>query len=146
MELNAYSYLYSFLETLHQFLFQVQFNPFFMVHITILSLSILQFFFNMWKGNKSWPYLNTDFFFHNPRCFLTLFACIWIFIPFLWNKIEIQYKKLLLLIPIFFVPAFLYANLMESRVYHELNIVLTLALLSGLINSFPSERHGLLRK
>ena len=110
------------------------------------TFSMLQFLINMWEGNKSWPYLNTDFFFHNPRCFLTLFACIWIFIPFLWNKIEIQFKKLLLLIPIFFVPALLYANLMESRVYHELNIVLTLALLSGLINSVPSERHGFLRR
>jgi hypothetical protein len=31
------------------------------------------------------------------------------------------------------IPAILYANLMETRVYHELNVVIALALTSGLI-------------
>ena len=31
------------------------------------------------------------------------------------------------------IPAILYANLMETRVYHELNVVIALAFTSGLI-------------
>jgi hypothetical protein len=30
------------------------------------------------------------------------------------------------------IPALLYANLMETRVYHELNVVIALAVTSGL--------------
>jgi hypothetical protein len=31
------------------------------------------------------------------------------------------------------IPALLHANLMETRVYHELNLVIALAFISGLI-------------
>ena len=31
------------------------------------------------------------------------------------------------------IPALLYANLMEARVYHELNVVIALVVASGLI-------------
>jgi hypothetical protein len=31
------------------------------------------------------------------------------------------------------IPALLYANLMETRVYHELNVVISLAVISGFI-------------
>jgi hypothetical protein len=39
----------------------------------------------------------------------------------------------LLFIPIYLLPAFLYANLMESRVYHELNVVISIVIITGLI-------------
>ena len=50
--------------------------------------------------------------------------------------VEIYTKGLqeaLLLIPIYMIPALLYANLMETRVYHELNVIISLACASGLI-------------
>lgn len=97
------------------------------------TYSIKQFFWNMIAGLPSWPYLNNERFFGNPRCFLTLFGCVWIAIPFLHKHIPAFCKRLLLLIPIYLVPALLYANIMEARVYHELNVVISLAVVTGLI-------------
>lgn len=98
-----------------------------------VTFSMRVFIANMWNGYSSWPFLNTETFFGNPRCFLTLFGCTWVLIPLFWNYIPIDCKKLLILIPIYMIPAYLYANLMEARVYHELNVVITLAFTSGLI-------------
>ncbi len=98
-----------------------------------VTYSMAVFIVNMWNGSSSWPFLNTETFLENPRCFLTLFGCTWLLIPFLWKYIPRDCKKLLLLIPIYMVPALLYANLMETRVYHELNVVIALAVASGLI-------------
>ena len=97
-----------------------------------VTYSMKVFITNMWNGSSSWPFLNTESFFGNPRCFLSLFGCTWVLIPFFWKYIPIHCKKLLLLIPIYMIPALLYANLMETRVYHELNVVIALAVTSGL--------------
>jgi hypothetical protein len=99
-----------------------------------VTYSMRVFIVNMWNAVPSWPFLNTETFLGNPRCFLTLFGCSWILIPLLWKYIPTKCKRLLFLIPIYMIPAILYANLMESRVYHELNIVIALVLTSGLIN------------
>jgi len=96
------------------------------------------FFANMLSGAPSWPFLNTETFLGNPICFLTLFGCTWVLIPFFWKYIPGNCKKLLLLIPIYMIPAILYANLMETRVYHELNVVIALAIISGLIRYINS--------
>ena len=98
-----------------------------------VPFSMAIFIANMWNGLPSWPFLNTENFFGNPRCFLTLFGCIWVVIPFLWKYIQKDCKKLLFLIPVYMIPALLYANLMETRVYHELNVVISLAAISGFI-------------
>lgn len=98
-----------------------------------VTYSMSVFIANMWNGSSSWPFLNNESFFGNPRCFLTLFGCLWLLIPFLWKYIPKDCKKLLLLIPIYMIPALLYANLMEARVYHELNVVIALVVASGLI-------------
>lgn len=95
------------------------------------TYSMKVFIANMLNGSTSWPFLNTESFFGNPRCFLTLFGCLWLLIPFLWKFIPKDCKKLLLLIPIYMIPALLYANLMETRVYHELNVVIALAVTIG---------------
>jgi hypothetical protein len=87
----------------------------------------------MWYGSSSWPFLNTETFLGNPRCFLTLFGGTWVLIPLFWKYIPRDCKKLLLLIPIYMIPAILFANLMETRVYHELNVVITIAFTSGII-------------
>ena len=97
------------------------------------TYSMKAFISDMWNGSTSWPYLNTETFFGNPKCFMSLFGCAWLVIPFLWKYIPEDCKKLLLLIPIYMIPALLYANLMETRVYHELNIVIAFAMVTGLI-------------
>ena len=61
---------------------------------------------------------------------------VWMFMVISTFFMEIysrRLQKLLLLIPIYMIPALLYANLMEARVYHELNVVIALAATSGLI-------------
>ncbi|MDG1090106.1 MAG: hypothetical protein P8P37_04540, partial [Candidatus Marinimicrobia bacterium] len=98
------------------------------------TFSMELFLTNMWLGNESWPYLDTDKFFGNPRCFLTLFGGIWIIIPLMWKYINTLNRRYLLLVPIYLTPAFLYANLMESRVYHEINVVLTAVIVSCISN------------
>ena len=106
-----------------------------------VTYSMSVFIANMLNGSSSWPFLHTETFFGNPRCFITLFGCTWLLIPFLWKYIPEDCKKLLLLIPIYMIPALLYANLMETRVYHELNVVITLAFTSGLIQ-FNAHRNA----
>ena len=69
------------------------------------TYSMKVFIVNMFNGSTSWPFLNTESFFGNPRCFLTLFGCIWVLIPFLWKYIQKDCKKLLLLIPVYMIPA-----------------------------------------
>jgi hypothetical protein len=103
------------------------------------TLSMFQFLVNLFNGQPSWPYLDVSSFFGNPRCFLTLFACTWILLPFLWNHINSHAKKLLWIIPPYLLAATLHANLMESRVYHELNIVLSVAIASGILGIYNRE-------
>ena len=98
-----------------------------------------QFLINLLNGQPSWPYLDVSSFFGNPRCFLTLFACTWILLPFLWKYIPPRAKKLLWIIPPYLLAATLHANLMESRVYHELNIVLSVAIASGILHLYNRE-------
>jgi hypothetical protein len=90
------------------------------------TFSMVHFVQCLIKGDACWPYLDTNSFFSNPRCFLTIFFGFWILIPVFWQHIPPYSKKLLLLIPIYLIPCILYANLMESRVYHELNIIIAL--------------------
>ena len=98
------------------------------------TLSMTNFINDIWKGNPSWPFLNTSTFLGNPRCYLTLFAGVWILIPILWRYIPSNSKRLLWVIPPYFIVALLYANLMESRVYQEINIILSLIIVTGFVS------------
>ena len=95
------------------------------------TFSMMHFIECLIENKACWPYLDPDAFFYNPRCFLTLFLGLWILIPLLWRYIPFSSKKLLLLIPIYLIPSILYANLMETRVYHELNVVISLVSVLG---------------
>ena len=96
------------------------------------TYSMFGFLGDAWAGKSSWPYLAPDTFLGNPRCFFTLFAGLWLLVPFLWAFVPGQTKKLLWIVPPHLFAAILYANLMETRVYHELNIVLTACAVAGL--------------
>lgn len=98
------------------------------------TFSIIHFFECMLRNDACWPFLSPNSFFSNPRCFLTLFFGLWIFIPIFWRFNSPSSKKLLLLIPVYLIPCVLYANLMETRVYHELNIVISLFSVLGFYN------------
>ena len=96
------------------------------------SISMIDFIKKALANQASWPYLDPDTFLGNPRCFFTLFLGVWLLVPFLWPFVPGQTKKLLWIVPPYLFAAILYANLMETRVYHELNIVLTACAVAGL--------------
>ena len=100
-----------------------------------------QIFENLWYGIPSWPYLDIERFLGNPRCFLTLFACIWILIPYLWTYTPKQVKKLIWILPIYLIIAFNYANMMETRIYQELNIIISLIIITGIINKIYNPKN-----
>ena len=96
------------------------------------TYSMINFLSNALANQASWPYLDPSTFIGNPRCFFTLFLGIWLLVPLFWQYIPSQTKKLLWIIPPYLFAAILYANLMETRAYHELNIVLTACAVTGL--------------
>lgn len=96
------------------------------------TLSMTIFIKDALNGNPSWPYLDTSSFFGHPLCFFTIFAGLWLILPFLWKHIPSSSKKLFWVVPPYLLAAFLHANLMETRVYHEINVILALAITSGL--------------
>jgi len=95
------------------------------------TFSMTAFLRDTWNGHPSWPYLDVSSFFGTPRCFFTLFAGIWLLLPFLWKHVPTLTKKLFWIAPPYLIVAGLHANLMESRVYHELNVVLAAAVAAG---------------
>lgn len=105
-----------------------------------VTFSMIHFIKCLIENESCWPYLDPDSFFTNPRCFLTLFLGLWTLIPLLWHYIPPLSKKLLLLIPIYLIPCIMYANLMESRVYHELNIIISLVSVLGFHNYIEIKR------
>ena len=100
------------------------------------TFSMINFINCMLTNDACWPYLSPNSFFSNPRCFITIFMGLWIFIPIFWRYIPVSSRKLVLLIPIYLIPCVLYANLMETRVYHELNIIISLFLVLGFYGRF----------
>ena len=104
------------------------------------TFSMYKFLGDAWAGKASWPYLTPETFLGNPRCFITLFAGIWIFVPLFWQFVPEQTKKLLWVAPPYLFGAILFANLMETRVYHEMNIIITACAVGG-IHEWWRARH-----
>ena len=63
---------------------------------------------------------------NNPRWFLTLFAGVWIVPLLLWKNLNGPLKRLLLLGLVYLLVLFFRSNMMETRVYNELNVILTI--------------------
>jgi len=84
--------------------------------------SMTGFIAKIWSGEPHWS-------FENPRYFLTLFGGIWI-VPFiLWGKLNASLKRMLLLGLIYGVTLIFRSNMMETRVYNELNVIVTVCAL-----------------
>ena len=87
--------------------------------------SMIDFIYKMWSGEVHWAM-------DNPRWFLTLFAGIWI-IPFIyWKNLNQSAKRFLLLGIIYLLALVFRSNMMEVRVYNELNIIVTICALCAL--------------
>jgi hypothetical protein len=81
--------------------------------------SMFDFIAKIGSGEAHWAM-------NNPRWFLTLFAGIWIVPLLLWKKLNGPLKRLLLLGLVYLFVLFFRSNMMETRVYNELNVILTI--------------------
>jgi hypothetical protein len=84
--------------------------------------SMFDFIAKIWSGEAHWAM-------NNPRLFLTLFAGVWI-VPFLfWKNLNPSAKRFILLGLLYLLALVFRSNMMETRVYNELNVIVTVCAL-----------------
>jgi len=77
-----------------------------------------------WAGNPSW--------------FLTLFAGIWVFPLIFYRRLTIPSKRFLTVGVIYLFVLIFRSNMMETRVYNELNVILSASALIAIFNRSPN--------
>jgi hypothetical protein len=93
--------------------------------------SMIDFITMILRGEPHWAM-------QNPRLFLTLFAGIWI-IPFLfWQNLNQSAKRLWGVGLIYLLALVFRSNMMETRVYNELNVIVTVCTLCAFSPKLPS--------
>lgn len=94
--------------------------------------SIQNFLAGIWNGNSHWAM-------QNAAWFLTLFAGIW-FLPLIFfNKLNSYGKILIAVGVIYLISLYFRSNMMETRVYNELNVIISLCTIISLNNFLKSK-------
>lgn len=70
----------------------------------------------------------------SPNWFITLFAGIWVFPLILFRKLTTKSKRFLMVGAVYLFVLIFRSNMMETRVYNELNIILSACTLACLFN------------
>jgi hypothetical protein len=78
------------------------------------------FLAGIWNGNSHWAM-------QNAAWFLTLFAGIWLIPVIGFNKLNPSGKKLIIVGIIYLISLYFRSNMMETRVYNELNVIITIS-------------------
>ena len=73
----------------------------------------------------------------NPLWFLTLFAGIWVFPLIFYRRLTRPARRLLTVGVIYFLVLIFRSNMMETRVYNELNVILSASALITIFNRSP---------
>ena len=94
--------------------------------------SIFDFIAKIGSGESHWAM-------NNPRWFLTLFAGVWIVPLLLWQNLNGPLKRLLLLGIIYLLILFFRSNMMETRVYNELNVMVSICAICAFFASRQSK-------
>lgn len=81
--------------------------------------SMFDFIAKVWSGEAHWAM-------NNPRLFLTLFAGVWIFPLLYWRNLNQSAKRLYALGLVYLLALALRSNMMETRVYNELNVIVAI--------------------
>ena len=89
--------------------------------------SMGDFLSGIWNGNPHWSM-------QNAAWFLTLFAGIWLLPIILFNKLGTNGKRLIIVGLIYLLSLYFRSNMMETRVYNELNIIISLCAIICLTN------------
>lgn len=94
--------------------------------------SMIDFTAKIWSGEPHWAM-------SNPRWFLTLFAGVWIVPLLLWKNLTGPLKRLLFLGLVYLLVLFFRSNMMETRVFNELNVIVTICTLCAFCPKLASE-------
>ncbi len=94
--------------------------------------SMHEFVQKMWTGEKHWAM-------EKPVRFLFLFGGIWIIPILAWKRLLPSTKKLLLVGLVYLVSLYFRSNMMETRVYNELNIILSVVVIIYLNSIFQKK-------
>lgn len=81
--------------------------------------SMFDFIAKIWSGEAHWAM-------NNPRFFLTLFAGFWIVPLLYWKNLNQSAKRLCTLGVVYLLALALRSNMMETRVYNELNVIVAI--------------------
>lgn len=88
--------------------------------------SMFDFIARIGSGETHWAM-------NNPRWFLTLFAGFWLIPLVLWKNLNGPLKRLLIIGLIYLSVLFFRSNMMETRVYNELNVILSICAICSFI-------------
>ena len=93
--------------------------------------SMIDFITMILRGEPHWAM-------QNPRLFLTLFAGIWIVPLLYWKNLNQSAKRLWGVGLIYLLALVFRSNMMETRVYNELNVIVTVCTLCAFSPKLPS--------
>jgi hypothetical protein len=95
--------------------------------------SMEMFLAGIWNGNSHWAM-------ENAAWFLTLFAGIWLIPVIGFRKLSSYGKKLILVGIIYLISLYFRSNMMETRVYNELNVIISICAIICLTNFIKTKR------
>ena len=95
--------------------------------------SMSDFISGIWNGNSHWAM-------ENAAWFLTLFTGIWLIPILLFNKLSTHGKRLIIVAVIYLISLYFRSNMMETRVYNELNVIISICAIISLNNFIRTKR------
>ena len=95
--------------------------------------SMSDFLSGIWNGNSHWAM-------GNAAWFLTLFAGIWLIPILLFNYLGYYGKRLFLVGLVYFISLYFRSNMMETRVYNELNVIISICAIISLNNFIKTKK------
>ena len=95
--------------------------------------SMGMFLAGIWNGDSHWAM-------QNAAWFLTLFAGIWLIPVIGFKKLSSHGKKLILVGIIYLISLYFRSNMMETRVYNELNVIISICAIICLTNFIKTKR------
>jgi len=95
--------------------------------------SMIDFLSGILNSNSHWAMENASW-------FLTLFAGIWLIPVIGFKKLSSYGKKLILIGIIYLISLYFRSNMMETRVYNELNVIISICAIICLTNFIKSKR------
>ena len=91
--------------------------------------SMINFFYCIWTGEPHWAM-------QNPIWYFTVFAGIWVIPLCNYRTLNLKTKRLALVGIIYIIVLYFRSNMMEIRVYNELNVIIFVCMILSLKSMF----------